>query len=189
MQGSDDASKVITSLEEHPPSRHFAALEGARLRRGKSGERCSRLHTRQPYQGKLFHLGGVDVRPILVIEDDDDSRVMLTALLTLHGYEVVAAANGAQGLVMARQRLPGLILLDLMMPVMDGLSFRAKQLADPTLSSIPVMIVSGQHNGRELAHDLAAVEFIAKPVAIDPLLDTLRAHYDASAARGHLRGS
>ena len=68
---------------------------------------------------------------------------MMATLLDLKGYSVVTAANGAEALRVARQQLPCLILLDLIMPVMDGLQFRAEQLADAALSSIPVVCVSG----------------------------------------------
>ena len=71
---------------------------------------------------------------------------MMVTLLDLKGYPVVTAANGAEALLVARQQRPGLILLDLIMPVMDGLQFRAAQLADAALSSITVVCVSGRYN-------------------------------------------
>ncbi|MEO7189698.1 MAG: response regulator, partial [Vicinamibacterales bacterium] len=62
-------------------------------------------------------------RPILVVEDDEDSRTMVALLLEIEGYSSVVASDGAEGLALARERHPCLILLDLMMPRMDGRSF------------------------------------------------------------------
>jgi two-component system chemotaxis response regulator CheY len=116
---------------------------------------------------------------ILIVEDDPDSSAMMAAMLTLHGYVTNLAANGAEALAHARQSRPCLILLDLMMPVMDGPSFRAEQLADPALASVPVMVVSGRHNARTVADDLGAVGVVAKPVVMDALLDAVRKYCPA----------
>ena len=75
--------------------------------------------------------------PVLIVEDDPDSRNMLAALLGLHGYRSVVASNGLEALEAARKERPGVILLDLMMPVMDGQAFRREQLNDSTLASVP----------------------------------------------------
>jgi CheY-like chemotaxis protein len=126
-------------------------------------------------------------RSILIVEDDADSRAMLAAMLTLHGYSATLAANGAEGLQHARHSPPCLILLDLMMPVMDGRSFRAEQLADPALASIPVMVISGRHNARSMATELGAIGVIAKPILMDTLLAVVRKHCDARADAGESR--
>jgi CheY-like chemotaxis protein len=117
--------------------------------------------------------------PILIVEDDPDSRAMLAAMLSLHGYSATLAANGAEGLAHARQSPPCLILLDLMMPVMDGPSFRAEQLADPALAAIPVMVISGRHNAPTMARELGAIGVMAKPIAMNALLDVVRQHCEA----------
>jgi CheY-like chemotaxis protein len=124
----------------------------------------------------------IEPRPILIVEDDEYSRLMMVTLLDLKGYSVVTAANGAEALRVARQQLPCLILLDLIMPVMDGLQFRAAQLADAALSSIPVVCVSGRYNAADLAREIGAVALIEKPVVVDSLLDAVRQHYPAPAA-------
>jgi two-component system chemotaxis response regulator CheY len=123
-------------------------------------------------------------RSILIVEDDADSRVMLAAMLAAHGYTAALAADGAEGLLHARQSPPCLILLDLMMPVMDGATFRAQQLADPALASIPVMVISGRHNARTLATELGAIGVMAKPIVMEALLDVVRKHCDAGAGAG-----
>jgi len=112
-------------------------------------------------------------RPVLIIEDDIDSRVMMQTLLRLEGYAVVGAANGREGLAATRTSLPCLILLDLMMPVMDGLEFRAEQTRDPAISHIPVVIVSARHDARTTASDLGAAACVGKPIDLDELATTV----------------
>ena len=108
-------------------------------------------------------------RPVLIIEDDTDSRVMIQTLLRLEGYEVVGASNGREGLTATRAAHPCLILLDLMMPVMDGLEFRAEQVRDPAISSIPVVIVSARHDADATASDLGVAACVGKPIDLDEL--------------------
>src|SRR5690348_9563693 len=84
---------------------------------------------------------------ILVVDDDVDTREILTLLFTTRGYIVDTAADGAQALRAARRGPPPcVILLDLMMPVMDGETFRRAQLADAQLQDIPVLCISGRHD-------------------------------------------
>jgi CheY-like chemotaxis protein len=81
---------------------------------------------------------------VLVIEDDDDLREALSELLWEEGYTVSQAANGQEALLALRSggTRPRLILVDLMMPVMDGWEFCAEQMKDPELSAIPVGVIS-----------------------------------------------
>jgi CheY-like chemotaxis protein len=104
--------------------------------------------------------------PILVVEDDTDSRVMLATVLTLQNYRVVTAANGEEGIAMARQHRPCIILLDLMMPVMDGEEFRAAQLDDPEIRDIPVVLVTAAHDGSSRAQSMGALCCIKKPLSL-----------------------
>jgi CheY-like chemotaxis protein len=80
---------------------------------------------------------------VLVVEDDDATRESLERFFEDHGYEVISAKNGSEALALlgAGER-PALILLDLMLPVMDGWQFRKAQLADPRYSGIPVVVVT-----------------------------------------------
>jgi CheY-like chemotaxis protein len=114
--------------------------------------------------------------PVLIVEDDTDCRIMLATLLTFAGFEVVTASNGAEGLTVARRHHPCLVLLDYMMPIMDGQQFRREQLADPSLAAIPIVLVSAKHDSKEVAHQLGAVDVIDKPIRVEPLLKTVRAH-------------
>ena len=120
-------------------------------------------------------------RPVLVVEDDVDSRILLATLLTLHRYQVVTASNGRDALDRAREYQPCVILLDLMMPVMTGEEFRVAQRADPTISSIPVILVTAVHDARQKAHELGAVCCVPKPIDFEELLTSVAAHCDARA--------
>ena len=108
---------------------------------------------------------------ILVVEDDDDIRDSLKELLEEEGYRVDTAANGQQALVkLQEQELPQLILLDLMMPVMDGWQFQ-KELRDvPSLARLPVIVISASKFSRE---PLNAAAFIPKPLDAGVLLETI----------------
>jgi CheY-like chemotaxis protein len=119
-------------------------------------------------------------RPILLVEDDPDIRAMIAQLLELEGYRVRVSANGVDGLQILRglegEERPGLILLDLMMPVMNGWQFRAEQACDPALEEIPVVVMSGDGQVTEKGPPVRAASFLRKPVDLDVLLDTVRRH-------------
>jgi CheY-like chemotaxis protein len=112
----------------------------------------------------------VSERPtIFIVEDDVDTREMLGRFLELEGYVVETAANGRQAL----ERLTGgvracVILLDLMMPVMDGWQFRREQVRNQKLAHIPVIVVSAA--GRERLQQIEANAYLSKPVDLDELL-------------------
>ncbi len=82
------------------------------------------------------------VRRVLVIEDDQAIREGVAEVLSAEGYTVAEAANGLEGLREARDQPPSLIVLDLMMPTMNGWQFRQEQQRDPALADIPVIILS-----------------------------------------------
>jgi CheY-like chemotaxis protein len=111
---------------------------------------------------------------VLLVEDDDDIRTDLAEILRIKGYAVQTAANGAEALDRLRdQHLPCLILLDLMMPVMDGWQFREVQLQDETLAQVPVVVLTG------VAEDTAALQakkVMRKPVRLDDLMTTIRGY-------------
>ncbi len=114
---------------------------------------------------------------VLVVEDDDDTRDSLEELLGQAGYGVLAAANGAAALSLLRAapqaRTPpcDLVILDLMMPVMNGWDFRAKQRADPALAEIPVLLMSAGGHIASVSDELEAADYISKPVEVPDFLD------------------
>jgi CheY-like chemotaxis protein len=114
-------------------------------------------------------------RSILLIEDDEATREVVALLLSSEGCQVTTAANGRLALEQLRNGFrPQLIILDLMMPVMDGWEFRAQQRRDPALADIPVLVLSASGNVRYKAALLGAIECLDKPIDPAVLLDTVR---------------
>jgi CheY-like chemotaxis protein len=118
-------------------------------------------------------------KPVLIVEDDDLAREALAAFLEAEGYPVLEAANGQEALDCLRQREVGLILLDLMMPVMDGWEFRAAQLRDPALATVPVMVVTADASTRSRAANLGVEEYMTKPIQFPRLLHVVDRHCSA----------
>src|SRR5262249_20778971 len=117
-------------------------------------------------------------RTVLVVEDDEDIRTSMTEILEDEGFTAVTAADGREALRCLRgaKELPRLILLDLMMPVMDGWASRAAQLADPKLAEIPVVILSAATDVRKHAAQLHVEEYLPKPVDVPELLHAIGRH-------------
>ena len=112
---------------------------------------------------------------VLVIDDESDSRLLLTNLLEEFGCQVIAADSGEQGLSMAREFQPQLITVDLLMPQMDGASVIRALKADPQLRAIPLVVVSIVAKERR-GSILGAVDLLEKPVVREDLLAMLRRH-------------
>lgn len=109
-------------------------------------------------------------RSILLVEDDELIRRAIQMVLEWEGYQVDIAANGQEALDYLRAgNRPRLILLDLMMPVLDGEQFREAQSRDPNLASIPVIIVSAA----SFAEAISAARHIRKPFEVQELLDAI----------------
>ncbi len=113
-------------------------------------------------------------KPVLIVEDQADVRSMIATLLTFQGYEVKTASDGQEALRSARRNKPALIVLDLMMPVMDGEAFRREQLADPELADIPVICVSARPDLAEVSIRLNPAATLQKPLVFHELADTVR---------------
>jgi CheY-like chemotaxis protein len=115
---------------------------------------------------------------VLVVEDDRDARDLLIYVLEDKGYAAAGAAHGreALGWLRASERPPCLILLDLMMPVMDGWQFRREQQRDPGLCAIPVLVVSAAAGLSQEAAALGAAGCVTKPVDVDHLMNLVRRH-------------
>ena len=116
--------------------------------------------------------------PVLVIEDDGDLRESMVAILEACGYPALGAANGRDALSMLRNqpRRPGLIVLDLMMPVMDGWQFRIAQLKRDDLAAIPTVVCTARSDAEARALSMGAIACIRKPIDFDSLLDLVEAH-------------
>ncbi len=111
--------------------------------------------------------------PVLIVEDDADLREMMAQLLQLEGYAAETVANGRDALryLEAGDR-PDVILLDLMMPVMDGWEFRRHQVQNPAIARVPVVVLSALDQVR--AFELGGTAFLKKPLDFDRLLELVR---------------
>lgn len=107
---------------------------------------------------------------VLVVEDDSDLRESICAVLKDAGYTSWAAENGEVALERARAERPCVILLDLMMPIMNGWEFRSEQLKDPHISSIPVIIMTADDRAPEKAKTLHT-DYLRKPITLDALIE------------------
>lgn len=115
-------------------------------------------------------------KKILVVEDTEDNRQILRDLLGMAGYEMVEAQDGAQGVAMAAEHRPDLILMDIQMPVMDGYEATRRIKADPALASIPVIAVTSYALSGDEAKTRAAGcnGYIAKPYSPRQMLAAVR---------------
>jgi len=113
---------------------------------------------------------------ILVVDDRDDVRQVLTGLLVSEGYEVVEATDGLQVPDKVRRHRPDLILLDIIMPVMDGFNVLKMLKKDPESRAIPVIVVSGASSGVNVdrARLLGAADFLVKSAPPDVVLGRVR---------------
>jgi two-component system, chemotaxis family, chemotaxis protein CheY len=121
---------------------------------------------------------------VLVVDDDPDICEVIKTILELYDYRVLTARDGADALeqLQAGAR-PSVIILDLMMPRMNGLQFRDEQTRDPALRTIPVVILTG--DGRaEVKGAALGVEGLRKPVQLEVLLDAVRRSCRASSGAG-----
>jgi CheY-like chemotaxis protein len=113
--------------------------------------------------------------PVLIVEDDADLREMMAQLLSLEGFQTAAVGNGREALeYLQRRESPDVILLDLMMPVMDGWEFRRRQQADPALARVPVIVLSALDQSR--TRGVSASAFLKKPLDFDRLLQLVRSY-------------
>ena len=111
--------------------------------------------------------------PILIIDDDGDIRRSLELVLRSEGFDTRSAADGAAGLAVAVGECPSIILLDLMMPVMDGREFMERMRRVPALATVPVVLLSAYVREIE-AHPVEGVAAtLRKPFDIDPLLELI----------------
>lgn len=120
---------------------------------------------------------------ILVVDDDPASVEALCELLKSAGHDVVWAENGREALERLREdRQFCVILLDVMMPVMNGYEFREEQLKDPSLASIPVFLISADWRGRTKAEELGTERYFQKPVSPGEILRAVGEYCLPSAA-------
>jgi CheY-like chemotaxis protein len=108
------------------------------------------------------------MQSVLVVEDDTEIRSALQGVLKSEGYEVSTAANGAEGLEELERKKPGLVLLDLMMPVMNGWEFLKEKNRDANLAKVPVLVISAVAGSPNIP---GALGFLKKPIDLNRLMD------------------
>jgi CheY-like chemotaxis protein len=118
----------------------------------------------------------VRCRGVLIVDDDTDIRETIEEVLADNDLPATGAENGAIALERLRSDVdpPCVILLDMMMPVMDGRTFRLAQQDDPALSNIPVVVLTAHASGERSARELQVDGFLNKPVDLQTLLDVVR---------------
>ncbi len=114
-------------------------------------------------------------KSVLVIDDDDDLREAIGALLDAEGYEVAYAANGAEALELLASQMVGLVLLDMRMPVMNGWEF-AKRFHERHDHLAPIVVVTAAADAGSCAADIGADGWISKPFELTAFLKTVRKH-------------
>jgi len=153
---------LLASMSSQPP-----IIEGVR-------SRLDKVLTAQPAESR-----------ILVVDDEANIRELLYQELTDAGYQVLQATNGVDALQVARNECPNLIILDLMMPGLNGFDVISDLRSDPTTSAIPILILSVLED-REKGYRLGADAYLTKPLNAPEVLGTIEALLDR-AARGEGR--
>lgn len=117
-----------------------------------------------------------DKQKVLIVDDEDDLVSLLTLRLESEGYEVISAQDGQAGLDAAREQNPDLILMDVMMPVMDGYQACRFIKFDDTLKHIPVIMLTArtQAQDRSVGESVGADEYIEKPFEYHDLLEKIK---------------
>ena len=124
---------------------------------------------------------GMD-RSILIIDDDQWIAMSTAMVLEAEGFTVESALSGPEGIEKARSVQPGIVLLDIMMPGMDGWETLERLKADRRCAAIPVIVFTAREHreGRSKALELGAVEYFRKPFRPDALVQTIRRHLEAA---------
>jgi CheY-like chemotaxis protein len=110
---------------------------------------------------------------VLVVDDDADVRQMTAAYLKLHGYRIRTAANGVEALAVLKRHRPSALLVDLQMPLMDGVQLHHQLQRQPGRADIPFILVSGAANAAEVGRALGATAVLTKPYDPPGLLTAL----------------
>lgn len=123
---------------------------------------------------------------MLIVEDNDDLRSLLQDVLDDAGFEVAAVGNGAEALEMAGDWRPDAIVLDLMMPVMDGAAFLRERRQVPGLASVPVLVLTAHPYHYRVLDGLNPTAVLRKPYDVDELIAAVQALCAGETGRGQV---
>ena len=116
----------------------------------------------------------MEKKKILVVDDEHDALLVLSSAISAREYDVITADNGPEAVRLARREHPDLIILDIMMPEMDGTVVAAQLKERPDTSDIPIIFLTGLvTKSEEYCHDAVNHVFIAKPYDVDDLMDQI----------------
>jgi DNA-binding response OmpR family regulator len=129
-------------------------------------------------------------KKILVVDDEDDILHFLELVLREKGYDIVTASGGHEALTRAQVERPDLILLDIMMPQMDGWEVLKLLRVDEDTAQIPVAMLSARTEAKDRVQGLqeGAVDYICKPFSLHELVGKIEGIFTEMAARGSRRG-
>ncbi len=118
-----------------------------------------------------------EIKRILVVDDEPSIGKMLKIKLALEGYEAIVTTSGAEAVRLAEEKKPDLVLLDIVMPGMDGFEVlnRVREFSD-----VPVIVFTGKPDAAEDAVRLGATDFISKPFMPDKLMGKIREYLDSA---------
>lgn len=117
------------------------------------------------------------IKRVLVVDDSPTERFFLTDLLRKNGYDVVTAENGEQGVAMAKSERPDLVLMDVVMPGLNGFQATRQISRDPATQGVPVIMCTtkDQETDRVWGMRQGATDYVTKPVVVDELLAKIKA--------------
>ena len=127
---------------------------------------------------------------VLIVDDDSTNRDILGTLLAAQGFAIFTAIDGEQGLAVAREQKPDLILLDVMMPKMDGIEVCRRLKSDPALPFMPVIMVTARTDSKDIVAGLevGADEYLTKPVDPDALVARVKSMLRVKALHDTVQG-
>jgi CheY-like chemotaxis protein len=114
-------------------------------------------------------------RDVLVVDDDPDMVDVITAVLGMEGYAVRSAENGRRALEAVEAAVPAVVLLDMLMPVMDGWSF-ARELRARYGPAVPIVVVTAAEHAPARAAEIGATDVVSKPFDVDDLINVVARH-------------
>ena len=158
------------------PSAHFASMPALALGTDPPVQPDSRL-LRAPHLATYVPpRADTDSAPlVLVAEDHEDSRDALTTLLTALGYRVAVASNGAEAVERARATRPDLILMDMMMPQVDGFQATRTLRQDAAFAGTPIIAITAMEGARDAVREAGCDDLVVKPIDIRAVLERIPA--------------